>query len=631
MQSREDSLWESFPRTLQSHDGAGRYINAFHAPFQELYPLSSQEVYALRACSLLVILPPPPGRVAPQGGFPTDLMEINLSDWASLVQDVAAGLQALPPRLSNCLDPKVMTLLQWLEVVTQVRLCRLCYYLDTNCRCSGVPLLTPLTSWSQITERTPVYRMTASSGGVTTLSTSLGGMSRLVPPPSGISIWDTSLWETPIPQQLVTTPSYKPPIGRGKWLKAAQSMRAPVPQVPQIPPAICQLPQFPQGQPATLHQQVVQPLIRTLGLRVTFDSSATKPAPTGSRDTDVHGRQVSRGQDDDSRPASHSRGGWDGSSIRETSNWMPRQEGGCPTGAPHNIPSSSTPGNTSPQLGSVMRASPRNPLKNLTHYRSAGWKKDLDHILGSFYRYNYPSHKEAEWKKLNILKLNIFEYLGQHQEEWRAIKEEKPLQYMPYMESHFQALTGIRLKGLSQFTGWIKPGSYYHGVVARKGQLHMCLHLAGTEPPKGLQICPSQTCSVTQKEEETPTTSLHILGKEGSVTQGARSDSPAPMETGGAGDGQSWAEQAEASTTEEWRRARPTKHRQSASRKWGGRSTNPFPLQDSEGRCEVVQQLYRHAGELTPACMMWLPREWPAITLVWSRTKQRASTTRYSA
>ena len=170
------------------------------------------------------------------------------------------------------------------------------------------------------------------------------------------------------------------------------------------------------------------------------------------------------------------------------------------------------------------------------------------------------------------------------------------------MESRFQTLTGIRLKGLSQFTGWIKPGSYYHGVVARKGQLHMCLHLAGTELPKGLQIHPSQTHPVAQKEEETPTTSLHMLGKEGSATQGARSDSPAPMEIGEAGDGQSWVEQAEASANEEWRRGRPAKHQQLASRKQEGRSTNPFPLQDSEGRHEAAQQLYRHAGELTPAC-----------------------------
>ena len=214
--------------------------------------------------------------------------------------------------------------------------------------------------------------MTASSGGVTTLSTSLWGMTRLVPPPPGISIWDTFQWKAPIPQQLVTTPSYRPPVGRGEQLKATLSMRGLVPQVPQIAPAIHQPPPLPQGRPATPYQQVVQPPSKTSGLRVTFDCSASKPAPTGSRDSDVRGRQVSRGRDDDSQPASHPRGGQEGSSIRKTSNPMPRQEGGCPTGVPHNIPPSSTPGKPSPQPGSIMRASPRNPLKNITHYRSAG-------------------------------------------------------------------------------------------------------------------------------------------------------------------------------------------------------------------------------------------------------------------
>ena len=59
------------------------------------------------------------------GRLPTDLMQINLSAWASLVQDVAASLQALPPRLSNCLDPEVLNLLCWLEAVTQVKFCHL--------------------------------------------------------------------------------------------------------------------------------------------------------------------------------------------------------------------------------------------------------------------------------------------------------------------------------------------------------------------------------------------------------------------------------------------------------------------------------------------------------------------------
>ena len=91
------------------------------------------------------------------------------------------------------------------------------------------------------------------------------------------------------------------------------------------------------------------------------------------------------------------------------------------------------------------------------------------------------------------------------------------------------------------------------------------------------------------------------------------------METGGVGDGQSWVEQAEASATEEWRRGRPAKCCRSASRKWEGWSTNPFPLQDSKGRCEVVQQLYRHAGELTLArhdvAAQGMARHYPGMEL----------------
>ena len=47
MQSREDSLWESFPQTLKTHEGVERYINTFWAPFQGLLPLSQQDVYVL--------------------------------------------------------------------------------------------------------------------------------------------------------------------------------------------------------------------------------------------------------------------------------------------------------------------------------------------------------------------------------------------------------------------------------------------------------------------------------------------------------------------------------------------------------------------------------------------------------
>ena len=63
------------------------------------------------------------------------------------------------------------------------------------------------------------------------------------------------------------------------------------------------------------------------------------------------------------------------------------------------------------------------------------------------------------------------------------------------------------------------------------------------------------------------------------------------------GDGQSWAKQVEAGTDEEFQKDRPTKHRQSQSRRHEQRPTLPFPLQDSEGRLTSVSQLYQHVGE----------------------------------
>ena len=209
---------------------------------------------------------------------------------------------------------------------------------------------------------------------------------------------------------------------------------------------------------------------------------------------------------------------------------------------------------------------------------------------------------EAEWDKLKTKFLN---HLRQCQEEWKTIKEETPLEYMPYMECQFLALTDVKLKGLSQFTGWIKPGSYYHGVVARKGQLHLCLHLAGTTLPRGPQIHPSETQALMQKKVDTPTTSHPTTGGEGSVTEGACSDPPIPMETGGAGDSRSWVEQVEAAhppSEEEWKRDRPAKQHRSSPRRWEIQSPHPFPLQDNKERHEAIQQLYHHAGERTPAC-----------------------------
>ena len=165
----------------------------------------------------------------------------------------------------------------------------------------------------------------------------------------------------------------------------------------------------------------------------------------------------------------------------------------------------------------------------MAHYRSQGWRKDLDLIFKVYYKYNFSSFKESEWSKLRD---KVLEHLLPCQDEWRSLKENDPLQYMPYMEEQFYVTTGIRLKGLAECTRWIKRGSYYHGVVARKGQLHKCPHLVGIELPRGPQITPSESRRASQKKAEAPVASSSVPVMEASAPQGATSDAPAPMEMG---------------------------------------------------------------------------------------------------
>ena len=175
------------------------------------------QIHTLRACSLLAI-PPPPERVPPQGGFLTDLLELNLSGWATLVQDVAAGLQVLPPNLGCDMGLPAVALLQLLETSTGLGFCHCCCHLGSRCTCLGAYQPTPPQWWSQIVEQTPGYGVTASSGGMTTPSTTVAGMSGYVAPPPGLTPLDFSSWRLPPaeppPIWWITRSSTRPTWGR---------------------------------------------------------------------------------------------------------------------------------------------------------------------------------------------------------------------------------------------------------------------------------------------------------------------------------------------------------------------------------------------------------------------------------
>ena len=244
-------------------------------------------------------------------------------------------------------------------------------------------------------------------------------------------------------------------------------------------------------------------------------------------------------------------------------------------------------------------------------------------MLGVYYKLNVASFQEAEWARL---KEKFFEYFLPHKEEALGLKERCPMDFMASIKDHFYKATGLHLDGLRSFTGWIKQGSYYHTLVARQGRLHECPHLAGVALPRWPQVTPSESCcelqikSDTQTNSsskpsvgamaapvaetpvaeapvmETPVVEAHVNETLGVGAPVAPSGTPAPMETGGVGDGQLWAEQMEAGKDEVFQRSRPMKCARSQSRRHEPKPPLPFPLQDSEGRLASVLQLYEHAA-----------------------------------
>ena len=108
--------------------------------------------------------------------------------------------------------------------------------------------------------------------------------------------------------------------------------------------------------------------------------------------------------------------------------------------------------------------------------------------------------------------------------------------------------------------------------------------------PSGPSIGMTTTPPQGTPAEEPPMQEAPVAGP-------SPSDTPAPMETGGVGDGQTWAKRVETSAEAEFQQARPPKHPHSQSRRWEAGPRLPFPLLDVEGRLASIERLYEYAGE----------------------------------
>ena len=213
-------------------------------------------------------------------------------------------------------------------------------------------------------------------------------------------------------------------------------------------------------------------------------------------------------------------------------------------------------------------------------YRASGWRRDLEHVLKVYYRHTIKTpYWEAEWVWVREC---FFDHLTPRKAEVVAIKEEATLDYMAYIAEEFERATGLHLNGLPEFTLWIKQGSYFHRLLVERGQVQQCPHLIGAPLPRWP---PQETATKELPMQEAP------------VAGPSRPDTPASMETGGVGDGQTWAEQVEMSVEAEFQWARSPKHPHSQSWRWVTGPRLPFPLLDEEGRLTSVEKLYEYAGE----------------------------------
>ena len=271
---------------------------------------------------------------------------------------------------------------------------------------------------------------------------------------------------------------------------------------------------------------------------------------------------------------------------------LPLQEGDLPSGSmPSAPPPPPAPERTQPQRGGRTRSTLCDPAWLAVNFRSSGWRKDLEHILWVYYKYSVDYFMEADWSRI---KEWFFDHFLQHKKEALELKEARPLDFMAYIQDLFYQATGVHLDGLGSFTHWIKRGSYYHGIVARQGHLQECPHLVGALLPRWLQVAPSESHRESQMKSEAqiPRSSRPSAGAtavpvaetpmpeapvaEAAVTETSAMEAPAeetpgaealvapsfqsaPMETGGVGDGQSWAERVEAVEEEPFQRSRPAK------------------------------------------------------------------------
>ena len=387
-----------------------------------------------------------------------------------------------------------------------VRYCRHCFGVGQRCWCSAIPHQAPGPTSALWTPPMVSYTAMVSSTE-TTASTSATGVTRPSYPPLGmppLEAMDTL--SAPTTENLLATAG----VGRGgrTWTQL---------RTPTAPGIHQTRPRAPQQQAPTPRRQEVTQV--TPYRQQVYPPWCTTPNPSTAPSTSQGHEELAR-EDEGARGRSSSQG---------PQNRQRRNR-------------SSTRGSRKRQRG-IQNS---DLMDEMSNYVASGWKRDLTYVIGCCWAAQVGPLDREEWQV--AIRKFLAVMVKWMASEWTDIKELTPLQFMPYVANLFRKVTGKDLQGLSQFTGWIGLGGYYHWRVAQQGLLHAVPRLQGWPvprvpiarpsgqplPPKPTQIeTPAAGASERQQDRAQPTpdgggtgSTSNQGGKPSTSSQSGKSSTP---------------------------------------------------------------------------------------------------------
>ena len=428
----------------------------------------------MRACSLLAILPPPPGMPARHLEIPMDLNTMRLPDWVNNVQDLATGLVMLPPTFLVTGKVIQSSVLPKLERVAGVKSCRFCLHPHMVCGCSQI------SAWSHTsTRQTPATVTTTRSHDSTSVSASTC-------PPPGLSSHGAAAPTSTYSEALALTPPpcmrgvSQLPLPRARYPSVGLCLIAPDPRMEA--PIRQECPVSSQKEPKTAYQQQVQaPALATHSSGVgrgAILAMIKKSQELECQTTTIGCGQGLSAKSQGAPSQTEEAPGLDPQGQIIERSWSRLQKGfekrwrqSTPRGGA--FPSlSGAPSAPPVQLGHFH---PRHPAD----FRGEGWKKDATRA----YLYHISITQDITAEEAEALTTPVTRHMEQNRAWWHFVKEEDPLQYSILLNDLFEEVHGYRLEYLDHYTEWIKPRGWCHKVILKKEQLNYCVHLTGSRAP----------------------------------------------------------------------------------------------------------------------------------------------------